>query len=773
MKTTELVELLTGVKKTGNDKWQAKCPAHDDRQASLSITTTMDGKTLLHCHAGCETSAVLDALGLSSKDLFPDRPFEPSARQKPKTRQPAKPSSEPKTPKTIVATYDYLDAEGQLVYQSVRFEPKTFQLRRPDGNGGWIWKMEGIERIPYNLPNCLNAIQAKKAIFIVEGEKDAQALISLGLNATSNPGGAEKWLPSMSELLAGADLVILPDNDDTGRNHAALVAYYSADFAHSIRVIELEGLPVKGDVSDWLALGHTKEELIALARAEQDILPELKACADEPSDASDDADNPAALLHFHKTDLGNAEAFAKAHGHNMRYCRGLSKDLFLIWSGNRWIIDERGEVQRWAAQTVRDCYKFLGSVRQAEQNDLFKHLKKSERADRLNAMINLSRHVDKDIPVVSTDLDADPWVFNVQNGTIDLKTGELRPHNRKDLITKIAPVTFDPTAECGRWLQFLAEVFQNDMELITYVQRIAGYCLSGSVREQLLFILMGKGANGKSVLVETLRHIVGDYGSDTAVTTFTEKTTDASSVGLASLYGARMVSAAEGSGDQVWDEALLKKLTGGDPITARHLYCPYFTYTPQFKLLVSSNESPRLRGQGYAIKRRVRIIPFKVRFYDPQEDMLPVRDPNLIQTLMEELPGILNWALQGCLDWQKHGLGMPKSVQEDTDKLFSDQDPLLEWLDECTEMVPDASHSIGELYKSYKDWAANNNREVSFKTSQYFSRNLAQRDGIDTYRTSKARFLKGLQLKDVTEAVAGSGLDTIIDEFNLIFNEDE
>lgn len=745
MKISEFTSLLTNVRQTAPGRWQARCPAHEDKRASLSVAAGEDGRILLKCHAGCELGDIVSALGLKASDLFQehDKP-EPKAR---------------KAKAKIVATYDYQNAAGELVYQSVRYEPKDFRLRRPDGDG-WQWKMDGIERIPYQLPMCLAHIQDQKGIFIVEGEKDALKLREMGLVATTNAGGAEKWEPAMSELLAGAHMVIIPDNDKPGWNHAALVAFLSAEVAASIRIIELDGLDAKGDVSDWIASGHTKADLIAIAKASPNILPELlesirltDSDLNELGDGldcaeGDSGDNEAfKLLSFHRTDLGNAQAFIAAHGQDLHFCRSLSKDCYLIWSDGRWIVDERGEAQRRACHTIREGYSKLPSVGHEIMDDVFKHLKRSERADRISAMLNLSRNVSESIPIQACDLDTNAWLFNVRNGTIDLRTAELKPHNRGDLISKKAPIDYDPSAKCPRWIQFLDEVFMHDAELIDYIQRIAGYCLTGSIKEQVLFILMGKGSNGKSVFVETMRKLIGDYGQDTAVTTFTERASDASTAGLAALYGSRIVSAAEGCGDQTWDEALLKKLSGGDPITARHLYCPFFTYIPTFKLIVSTNESPRLRGQGYAIKRRVRIIPFKARFYDPQDGMEPVRDPDLTEKLKAEMSGILNWALAGCIAWQQSGLGMPGAVKTDTDKLFADQDPLVEWLDQRCELIPAATTTVASLWGDYLDWCKDNSRDPSFRQAQSFTRNLTQRDGIDTYRTSKARFLEGIQLK--------------------------
>jgi hypothetical protein len=236
---------LEGVKPAGQGRWMAKCPAHDDRQASLSVREGDDGRVLLNCHAGCRTEDVVANIELGMEDLFP-----------PREQDAGRPA--------IVAEYNYRDESGKLLYQAVRLSPKSFRQRKPAAAGGWEWKLEDVRRVLYRFPELLAAPKAE-TVWIAEGEKDVEALARIGLVATTNVGGAGKWRPDYSEALRGHPVAILPDNDDPGRKHAAEVAAALAGIAESVRVVALPGLPPKGDVSDWLAAGGTPEQLKALA----------------------------------------------------------------------------------------------------------------------------------------------------------------------------------------------------------------------------------------------------------------------------------------------------------------------------------------------------------------------------------------------------------------------------------------------------------------------------------------------------------------------------
>ena len=258
-----VLQAMQGVHKSGA-QWKALCPSHADQQASLAIRVVDGGKVLLRCHADCATEDILAAAGLSMQDLFADA-------LPPREDVPQFGGVERVKPKQVAA-YPYRGADGALLYESVRYEPKTFRQRRPDGAGGWLWNLEGVARVPYRLPELL-AAPVSTAVWVVEGEKNANALVTLGLVATCNVGGAGKWKDEYSEHLRGRMVVVLPDNDEPGRTHADAVARSLVGVAKALKVVALPGLPPKGDVVDWITEGGTKEQLVALAKATPPFVP--------------------------------------------------------------------------------------------------------------------------------------------------------------------------------------------------------------------------------------------------------------------------------------------------------------------------------------------------------------------------------------------------------------------------------------------------------------------------------------------------------------------
>lgn len=244
-------------------EWKACCPAHDDRKASLTVGLGDTGKVVLHCHAGCSFEAILSALGLTAEELRGETSWQMSPPHQTRSKS-SSASASPATPRRLVAAYDYMDESGTLLFQALRYDPKDFRQRRPDGAGGWIYNLQDVRRVLYRLPELLAGIQGGETVFLVEGEKDADTLRSLGLCATCNPQGAGKWRPEYSEALRGAKVVLLPDNDDPGRSHVAKAGASLQGVAASIQLLELPNLPEKGDVSDWLTAGGTKDALVEL-----------------------------------------------------------------------------------------------------------------------------------------------------------------------------------------------------------------------------------------------------------------------------------------------------------------------------------------------------------------------------------------------------------------------------------------------------------------------------------------------------------------------------
>jgi putative DNA primase/helicase len=283
--------------------------------------------------------------------------------------------------------------------------------------------------------------------------------------------------------------------------------------------------------------------------------------------------------------------------------------------------------------------------------------------------------------------------------TLDLRTGLARPHRREDYNTKITAVAADERVPIPLWTEFLGTVTDHNKELQEYLQRLSGYCMTGVTIEHVLFFLYGTGANGKGVFLNTLHGIWGDYAAVASMETFIETKFPQHPTDLAMLAGVRLVIAQETEKGRAWAEAKVNSMTGGDPITARFMRQDFFTYTPKFKLVIAGNHKPSLRSVNEAVRRRLQLIPFTVTI--PAEK----RDKQLTEKLKAEWPGILNWALQGCLWWQKDGLQPPAIVREASEAYFTEEDAIGRWIEACCAVDKAYSESSGALYRSWKKWA--------------------------------------------------------------------
>ena len=401
---------------------------------------------------------------------------------------------------------------------------------------------------------------------------------------------------------------------------------------------------------------------------------------------------------YQPTDIGNAERLIALHGHDIRYVDVLGG--WHVFDGRRWVRDETRQVERYAKNTVRSIYDEARSTMDDQYRMLLvKHGVASEAAARIVAMIQMAQ-AEPGITIRQSDLDRDPFLLNVANGTLDLHTMELREHRREDLMTKIASVMYDPEATCPTWLAFLNRIFAGDAELIEFVKRFVGYALTGDVREQIFLLFYGTGANGKSTFLETLGALLGDYAMQSAFDTFISKQTSSGPRDdVARLAGSRLVRAAENEEGKRLDESLIKALTGGEKITARHLWARYFEFAPTFKVVLSGNHKPVVRGSDHGLWRRVRLVPFVVT--SPEEE----RDPQLPQKLLAELPGILNWALSGLGEWWEKGLGMPSAVKAATESYREDSDTIGRFIEDKCLVGPGRKCVVGPLYKAYQEWA--------------------------------------------------------------------
>jgi putative DNA primase/helicase len=374
---------------------------------------------------------------------------------------------------------------------------------------------------------------------------------------------------------------------------------------------------------------------------------------------------------------------------------------WLIFDGKRWRPDAQlqcMELAKEAARLIRDEAKYLNDERDAAGRAKFADASLSKGA--LDRMLDLAKGL---LLVEDSKLDADPWLYNTATGTIDLRTGHRAKHDPRDLLTKMTPVAADPRAKCPVFMKFLNRITGGDTDLMTYIQKCVGYSLSGITSEQVLFSIYGaKGNNGKSTFLNLIRDMLGDYGCHTPTETLVTKQYDnAIPADLARLNGARMVTAIEAN-FRALDEARIKAMTGGEPITARFLYGNYFEFTPEFKLWVAANDRPRVRGTDDALWRRIRVIPFDVEI--PASE----RDPGLRAKLTEEWPGILAWAVHGCVKWQREGLDEPQAVKRATGDWRKAADHIARFAQEALTFHPDGIVSASTLHGHYKAWCVRN-----------------------------------------------------------------
>lgn len=436
---------------------------------------------------------------------------------------------------------------------------------------------------------------------------------------------------------------------------------------------------------------------------------------------------------FNLTDLGNAQRLVHRHGADLRYCHAWGS--WLVWDGRRWARDTSGEVERLAKETVAAMYAAAAAEPDADRRQkLGAHALRSESWNRIKAMVALAQS-EEGIPVLVDELDRDPWLLTVENGTLDLRTGELRPHRRDDLITKLAPVEYAPDATCPTWERFLSRIMGGKQEVVTFIQRAVGYSLTGDTSEQVLFFLYGTGANGKSTFLETIRAMLGDYALQMAADTLMARSDRAQTNDVARLRGARFVAATEAEEGRRLAEVLVKQITGGDAIVARFLYGEHFEFKPALKLFLAANHKPVIKGTDNGIWRRIRLIPFEVTI--PEDE----RDKHLPEKLKEELSGILAWAVRGCLDWQREGLGLPAEVKAATDSYRADVDILAAFLDECCLADPQAMASAKQLYGAYVKWAEENNEHPA--SQRAFGMRLRER-GFEKCHTRSGIYWKGV-----------------------------
>ncbi|BBD81067.1 phage/plasmid primase, P4 family [Aerosticca soli] len=612
------------------------------------------------------------------------------------------------------AKWDYLDAQGRLLAVVYRYDPpgRKKEFRPWDARRR---KMAPPEPRPlYNQPGIQDAAQ----VVLVEGEKCAQALIEIGIVATTAMHGANApvdktdWTP-----LAGKAVLIWPDRDKPGWEYAvqAAQAILSAG-AKTCHILYPPEEAAEGwDAADAVAEGFDVAAFLAHGPRVQvhDI-----ADPGEPVIGADES--------VWGTEDALALAFTRRYHRDWRYVAAWGR--WLVWDGRRW----RNEETLAATDLIRGVCRHA-----ALQADNPKLAAKLATSGTVGGVERLAR-ADRRHAATTAEWDADPWLLNTPGGVVDLRTGRMRAHDRADRMTKITTAT--PRGDCPRWRTFMADVTGGDTALQSYLQRMAGYALTGSTQEHALFFLYGTGANGKSVFVNTLATILGDYAANAPMDTFMETRTDRHPTDMASLRGARFVASIETEQGRRWAESKVKSLTGGDKISARFMRQDFFEFWPQFKLFVAGNHKPAIRNIDEAMKRRLHLIPFTITV--PPER----RDKHLQQKLLAERDGILAWALEGCLAWQRLGrLDPPPQVVAATEEYFEAEDALGRWLEERCVREANAKSLTAELFTDWKQWAE---AAGEFVGSQRRFSDLLITRGVEKWRNAAGiRGFRGVGLK--------------------------
>jgi putative DNA primase/helicase len=626
------------------DWFQALCPVHESEDNGhhpslrLRSSTKVPDGVIVCCMAGCSRESLQQALGLMSAKVK----TSPSDENTHLFYDPPEDD--------IVATYDYTDESGGLLFQKLRFEPKRFVQRSADGT----YKLDGVRRVLYHLPELLPA----ETVYLCEGEKAADAVRTLGVVATCASGGAGKWRSEYADSLAGKRVVVLPDNDEQGRKHGEIVVRALRATAIECCIVKLPGLPEKGDPYDAVKAGLTADDLASLAAEsfarcdERAVAKELKAVASE----------------YRLSEGGNAERFVAEHGDILASV--YEWEAMLVYSQG---IFRRSEelLDRMAKKTVLGMYAEAATAPDGVRRGLAEHARRSDSKNARRNMVALARSEDS-IEVKASEFDAAPELLCVKNGVVDLATGELHPHSPKYRMTRMAGASYDPEYLCPKWLGHLDLIFDGDKQLVDFFQRLMGYAITGYTREQLFAVFYGSGANGKSVTLHRIEEAMGDYSKTAAAVSLSQGKGSGGGTreDLVRLRAARLVTTFESENRKKLDAELVKQLTGGDRIAARGLYKGTTEFRPEFLVVMSTNHKPTVEVADFAIKRRVLLLPFVVTI--PEED----RDPMIEHKLRSELDGILSWCVVGAFTYLSAGLQIPERVRAATDSYREEMDPM-------------------------------------------------------------------------------------------------
>ncbi|MFE9026210.1 phage/plasmid primase, P4 family [Streptomyces iakyrus] len=603
-------------------------------------------------------------------------------------------------------------------------------------------------------------------IVVSEGPGDGLTSVAVGYDALAIRGAALAASPELlAELAAGLkgyQVIAAGDNDEAGQRFNRALAEGLKPHGIDVYVLPIPNLGPKTDVTKWrehnpaefapafhAAVKHARP-VIARREAEAE---QRKAVVAERTGAvtvSDDQGRDAAEIladlvrTYGESDAMNAHALVAWSDGRIKYAPGLG---FHTWNGVTWERSEhkvRQEIHRMGAALV-----LAGQTQEARGFTM---------TTRIDALMTELRSVPS-VYVNADEFDAAPHLLSFRNGVVDLRTGELRPHDKEDMLTVSLPVEYDPAALCPRWEQFLTEIFPGNADLVSYMQRLTGYGITGSTSEQCFCVMWGKGANGKSVFTDTLTSVFGNITKTTPFATFEDKGSGGIPNDIAALRGARLVMASEGESGKPMSEAVLKRVTGKDKVTARFLRQEFFTFSPTFLIMLATNHKPRFKGADEGLWRRVKLVPF-TRYFAPHE-----RDYDLDRKLLAEAAGIVAWAVRGAVEWYANGLGDPDSITSATRDYRATSDALAGFYSEdptapAVLVKGDASNVMigGDAFNHYLEWCeAENLPQKERWTRRAFFAAMEER-GVTRKRVAAGNALVGVKLAGEPETSSGPGI---------------
>lgn len=582
--------------------------------------------------------------------------------------------------------------EGSYPYESNDYERLALKFitkngirwRFIDGDKPTFKSPRGYKSCWYGLDRAVElGLKNQQPIIICNGEPSVVVAQHYGVASCAVTSGEKKIIPGnlLEELRKSweGEIIIAPDCDDTGKAMAEGISSQLEREGYSVRSVDLNG-GTGFDLADLCNL-HKEESWETLVN-----LPELEFEIPKNQNQA-----RAIWAESEFTDAYNAIRLANNFGDRLKWVQEWG---WYVYNGSQWVKDRSGKSMRFAKDTARSIYNEAAeAVDDKRAKQLGEHARSSLSRSRLEAMLSLAESELSDRP---EKFDTHHMLLNVKNGLLDLSTGELSPHNPNWMITKIAGTYFDPDAKALLWENFINHILNEDRELVEFVQRSIGYSLTGSVSEQVLLFLYGNGANGKSTLLNTILALLGDYASQAAPKLLMKG--NRHSTEIADLQGKRFVSTVEVEEGRQMAEVLVKQITGGDRIKARYMYRDFFEFEPTFKIWLAANYKPVIRGTDHAIWRRIRLIPFEITI--PEEE----QDKNLTEKLILELPGILNWAIEGCRKWQETGLTTPDIVKRATAAYRSEMDILAQFIDEICYQGGECEASAKMLYEEFSSW---------------------------------------------------------------------